>query len=207
MFCSTCFSSTRVFGVCVLCAPKPGGHVTDPDARWVLDVLAEQHEETLSDEHCKLIQRAVTLPAAITGSNVWWAHEISRDCDTARQDWDRKMVREAETDPETTAAGKYVGEPGERWTGRVRCESIKSLGEGQWGETFLIKFIALDPPDDGADLVWITGAGKFDPQEGQEYKLACTVKRDGGHAPWNGVRQTKIQRPKEITEKTDGEVV
>lgn len=71
------------------------------------------------------------------------------------------------------------------------CVDIKSLGEGEYGERFLIRF---EGPQ-GQALVWFTGVGtKFDPKVGDTYNVRAGIKE---HGSYQGLRQTVITRCKD----------
>ena len=187
MFCESCWSSTRVFGVCVSCHPKPVcADITDPDLRWFLDVLAEEPEHTLTDEACRLIQM-------LARKGEWCEDHIR-----FKQAWEAKKAEAYAASPEAQAVGRYVGEPKERWEGLVRCDRIVPLGEGQYGPRYLLLFTVIDDPPEPepAVLAWFTGeGGKFDPKAGETYTIRATVKE---HKPYNGVRQTLVLRVKDL---------
>lgn len=190
MICELCLASTRVFGVCVVCTPKPGNTVTDQTLRWFLDVLAEQSHHSLSDDHARLIRLAAQ--GELTAE-----HHLVRAANEADA-----AYAEA-TSPESTAKGRYVGTVKGRWEGPVRCERVVPLGPGQYGERFLIIFKTIETDGtEPATLTWFTGeGGKFGPEENCEYVIRTTVKE---HKPYKGVRQTVITRTKEV-ENEDGE--
>lgn len=194
MHCKHCLSSTRVFGVCVQCAPKPGALVQDPVLRWFLDTLAEEPDHTLSDDDCRLIRSAATwVPSPDLVPCPPPMEHVNR-----YRSWHAGKAAAYADSPEATATGEYVGTPPKgRWEGAVYCEKIIGLGPGEYGERFLLIF-----KHDDATLVWFTGeGGKFDPKEGETYYIRATVKE---HKVYNGVRQTIIQRPKIVEEEDDG---
>lgn len=193
--CKHCFSSTRVFGVCTQCQPKPEpSPIAHPIIRWFIETLAEEPEHTLSDEACRLIQLACAD----------YAQPIA-PFEAFHTAWHSGKAAEYAASPEATAQGRYVGTPPKgRWEGTVTCEKIIGLGPGEYGERFLLIFSTRDgggPDDDLATLVWFTGeGGKFDPKEGEEYWVRATVKE---HKVYNGVRQTVVQRMKDLNAKIE----
>lgn len=193
MYCKQCLASTRVFGTCICCAPKPGEAVTNPTLRWFLDTLANEPEYSLSQDQCILIQQAAK-------GNLLDGHLLEK----ARVEATR--AAEYAASPEANAVGRFVGEPPKgKWEGLVECVSVKELDpHPQYGRRFLFIFETRDPgpgDDDPATLAWFTGEGGcFDPQVGEYYLIRATVAR---HNVYNGVKQSVIQRPKEL-EDEDG---
>lgn len=100
----------------------------------------------------------------------------------------RKKGSEGQT-VEEEKVSDWVGEVGKR----VRNVTVKvaakiSMGESQWGETFLVKMVTSD----GAQLAWFTGNPKgFDVDN--DVVVDFTVK---SHDEYRGTKQTKITRCK-----------
>lgn len=189
--CKQCFASTRVFGICTECNPKPGALVQDPTLRWFLDTLAEAVEHSLTDDQCGLIQAAAK--GQLLGGHLLEKVRVEEGA-----------AAKFAASPEASASGAYVGTPPKgRWEGTVLCERVIPLGPGEYGERFLLIFTTETEDGTDATLVWFTGeGGKFDPQEGESYMIRATVKE---HKVYNGVRQTVIQRPKQLEEEdSDG---
>ncbi len=82
--------------------------------------------------------------------------------------------------------GNWLGEKGQRLGfEKVNCVEKKSLGIGEFGERFLVKF--MSPA--GNELVWFTGPCEFD--AGVEYDITGTVK---DHNEFRGQRSTVLSR-------------
>lgn len=91
--------------------------------------------------------------------------------------------------PDEPTSGRHEGSVGVRqdFPG-AQCVLVKSIGMGEYGERFLVKF----QTPNGGELVWFTGeGGRFDPKPGKTYALKATIRE---HAVYQGHRNTVIAR-------------
>lgn len=87
------------------------------------------------------------------------------------------------------AGSEHVGNKGDRLKGlQVTIQEQRVIGESQWGDRVLVKFI----DEAGNLLVWFTGAGTGR-ETGERVRLSGTVK---AHDEFNGVQQTVLTRCK-----------
>jgi uncharacterized protein (DUF2147 family) len=155
---------------------------------WIAEVLANKPENETTDYESNLV---VLCKAGAVHSGQF---ALAASAFRAHWAWRTKAEREAaEAARKAQAAtGNHVGTVGEREVfADVNCVSVKSLGVGEYGERFLVKF--LTPAGD--TLVWFTGEGGFDAEEGRTYTIKATVKE---HSEYNGLRQTIITRAAEF---------
>jgi hypothetical protein len=173
-FCTRCFRSHThepslvVAGVvgCIECYPK------ERPEKWVGPVKINVAPLAPHD----------SWPDVMTAQHTF---SILGYCDEHHKEW-------VATLPQRHAA--HIGFEGQRHDfTNCKCEGIKSIGFGDYGETFKIDFVTTD----GGALIWFTGDGtKFQPQIGSYYDFRATIKR---HEFYQGRPQTIISRCQEAT--------
>lgn len=154
------------------------------EARHVLDyvsgVLATKPDDQTSNYESNLV--VLFRQGAVTSD------KIALVCSAHRAYGGYKARQEARLQQ----PGKHVGTVGERGEFRVRVVAIKSLGEGEFGERFLVKM--LTETDD--QLVWFTGESCSLDENAAEYIwIKATVKEHGEYA---GRPQTVVSRVAKI---------
>lgn len=122
------------------------------------------------------------------------AKQWSFFCSAHRAFLRAEHVARGEAEAKAAAArgpvGEHVGTIGQRIEfPKVNCTDKKSLGVGEFGERFLVKFTTAE----GHSLTWFA-SGDNDFEAGKEYDITATVK---DHDEWRGTRSTVVQRVKE----------
>ena len=153
---------------------------------WVRTELAEKDENVATDYECNLVVLAKTGHVH--------SGQFALAASTFRA-WKRVQADAADrataANPQTVT-GEHVGEVGGGPVNIPGCQCIehRSLGIGDYGETFLIKFQSAA----GNDLTWFASAGgAFDPEVGGTYDIRCSIKK---HDTFNGRKVTLINRCK-----------
>jgi hypothetical protein len=101
------------------------------------------------------------------------------------KEWELKEAKRKEKAKDS----EFVGELGERVRDiPVTIQLAKSLGYGQFGETFLFKFVT----DEGDILSWFSSSCPAG-QAGERVALTATIKK---HNEFNGVNETVVTRAK-----------
>lgn len=166
--------------------------------RWILEVLANKPEVEVSDYESNLVVLAKS--GAVHSGQFALAASAFRAYRAAIAP--RPAAKPA---GQTGPTGQHLGEVGKRDVFTLECTDVKSLGVGDYGERFLIKFRDAA----GNCVVWFTGEGGFDAKFGETYTVKATVKE---HGEFGGVRQTVVSRlaeyvpeePKPVRLKKDG---
>lgn len=86
----------------------------------------------------------------------------------------------------------YIGDVGKRSEFKLKLERVVTLPATGFGPSYLLRFVDTA----GNAAVWFTGAARNNYEEGQEYTLAATVKKQ---EEFRGVKQTTLTRCKEVT--------
>lgn len=145
--------------------------VLPPAEEWVLN-FALAREEHLTDEQCLWFQLLTRL------------HQLAPEAEAAFQ-----LQRDKAPPPEGT--GHHVGALGTRGTFKVRVHEVKPLGvHEKYGPRFLVPMTS----ECGAELVWFTGEN-LTLKDNTYYTITARVE---DHGVFNGVKQTRISRVKEV---------
>lgn len=200
--CDTCLRPVRIAPECSRCKPgagpdpKPHPEEWEPVDRVVppgivklaLETLLPLGEEGLTDDEAALVRVVgrgwVTTSRAAEFAAL--ARRISREHAAIAENAERERLKE-----NAEATGAHLGADGERVLLTLWCTGMEDLGEGDYGQRFLLRF--RGPQEQ--EVVWFTGEdGKFAPRPGGTYTVRATCK----HSVYRGVRQTVISRPSEV---------